>query len=416
MNIWLVNTAERLSFDEESGRRMRMGLLGAHLAKRGVSVTYWTSTFNHVEKRKLSEDMVVETKEGQTIVRLNSLGYRRNLSLARVRDHRFVAREFLRQAIHFEKPDLVICSFPTIEMAHASTRYGKRNGIPVILDVRDLWPDLIHWSLPQGLRTVGKAATLPYDLVARQALRNANSLTAIADGFLEWALRKAGRGATDTDATISFTYEQLEYDRQAIDEARDYWDRIGVESNGRPIVIYIGSLIKSLDLRPVVQAARKLNRSSSSPLFVLCGAGDMAEVYRSEAAGVDNIVMPGWVNGAQIRVLLERATLAISPLPDRNDFRVTVNNKFVEYLSGGVPILVSPPHSHCAELVAHRGCGCGFDLGDSDDLARLVSSVIKDPSLLKIWQENARDLFKESFEEKKVMGSWDSLIEAVVRT
>ena len=39
------------------------------------------------------------------------------------------------------KPDIIVVSLPTIEFSYEACRYGEKNNVPVIVDVRDLWPD-----------------------------------------------------------------------------------------------------------------------------------------------------------------------------------------------------------------------------------------------------------------------------------
>ena len=56
------------------------------------------------------------------------------------------------------RPDLILCSYPTIELSVEAVRYGRTHGIPVVLDVRDLWPDIVLDLLPTILRSPGRVA------------------------------------------------------------------------------------------------------------------------------------------------------------------------------------------------------------------------------------------------------------------
>jgi glycosyltransferase involved in cell wall biosynthesis len=145
-------------------------------------------------------------------------------------------------------------------------------------------------------------------------------------------------------------------------------------------------------------------------LFVLCGTGDIESVYRSEAVGIPNVIMPGWIDGCQIRMILELAAIAIGPLPDRPDFRSTINNKFVEYLSGSLPVLVSPADCYAARLVIDRDCGRGFDLDRPGSLAALLRDALADEGLLSRWAANAKSLFDEKFRADYVLPRWVSYL------
>jgi len=38
-------------------------------------------------------------------------------------------------------PHIILCTLPTIDLYFATTIYGKKVRVPVVLDIRDMWPD-----------------------------------------------------------------------------------------------------------------------------------------------------------------------------------------------------------------------------------------------------------------------------------
>ena len=90
---------------------------------------------------------------------LHGCGYSSNVSLARFRDHRQVAERFAAAAAaEPRRPDIIVAGLPTIELCLESTRYGKQRGVPVVLDMRDMWPDVFLELLPPALRSAGLSA------------------------------------------------------------------------------------------------------------------------------------------------------------------------------------------------------------------------------------------------------------------
>ena len=64
-----------------------------------------------------------------------------------------ISRRFLSHkdaACSFEKwlennkeiPDLIIASYPVLELCEAANKFGSKHSIPVIIDCRDFWPDI----------------------------------------------------------------------------------------------------------------------------------------------------------------------------------------------------------------------------------------------------------------------------------
>ena len=114
--VWLINQAERLHFDNKNGRVMRMGLLAKHLTELGHDVTYITSSFNHVEKVHAVKKTESESRDGFTLIRLKALGYRKHVSVRRLLDHAFVGYQFWQWLKGKENPDLIIVSYPSLEL------------------------------------------------------------------------------------------------------------------------------------------------------------------------------------------------------------------------------------------------------------------------------------------------------------
>ena len=110
MNIWLVTIGEPVPVEEGVRDRLhRTGFFGRFLARHGHRVTWWTSTFDHFRKNHwVEEDRDLDSADGVRIRMVHGCGYRSNLSLARLRDHRQIAAKFAAMA-----PARIIATIPT---------------------------------------------------------------------------------------------------------------------------------------------------------------------------------------------------------------------------------------------------------------------------------------------------------------
>src|SRR5438309_1651100 len=162
---------------------MRVGMLAERLASAGHDVTWWTSTFDHVAKlQRFSEDSTERVAGNYRIELLHAPGYASNHSLARVRHHRYSAAAFARRAAGAIAPDLVYCCIPTLEVTEAALGYATALGIPTVVDVRDLWPDVY-------LRPVIATAR---SMLERDDRRAQFVFAGDGEGALEWRTRAAG--------------------------------------------------------------------------------------------------------------------------------------------------------------------------------------------------------------------------------
>ena len=68
----------------------------------------------------------------------------------------------LREAIAKRPPpDVIVSGMPMIEATDVLTHYAQRHGVPVVVDIRDEWPeDYVRW-LPSPLRVLGRLALTP---------------------------------------------------------------------------------------------------------------------------------------------------------------------------------------------------------------------------------------------------------------
>ena len=411
MHIWLINSAERLYFDTNNGRMLRMSLLASHLKKQGNKVTYFTSGFNHVEKKHVVSSTITEIKEGLKITRLKAKGYQKHISFKRLIDHFFVGYEFWNHSKTLQKPDLIIASYPTIELCFFATKYAKINNIPIIVDVRDLWPDVFHEAMPNKYKFLVKLLVLPYQLINKTILKRATVITSISDGLLKWAHDKVSFKSKENFLSIPFCYDENVKNEPTANQIENIASTINFKADKDFIVTFVGSLSKSLDLSSIIQAASILEKSNTRVKFLVLGDGDMRKNYQSQAQKLSNIFFFGWVNDATVRKVLEMSDYGINPMPNRFDFLHTFNNKFSEYLANGVPVLVSPSVSDMARFVESNKCGYPFDLKRPQEIAVLIQRLSQEDSLgTSQMKKRCKDIFIKHFSSKIVLEKWDTAI------
>jgi len=154
-----------------------------------------------------------------------------------------------------------------------------------------------------------------------------------------------------------------------------------------------------------IHAARTLESQGSPVRIVLCGDGERLEEYRRAAVGLSNVVLPGWVDRAAIYTLMRRSAAGLDPLPGRYDFLATINNKAVEYMSAGLPVISSPRNGVLFELLERRDCGMSYDAADAHGLAALLVRLANQPSRLAAMRRASGELFREQFMADAVCAS-----------
>lgn len=419
MKIWLITIGEPVPIENASKDRLyRTGYFSNFLADRGHDVTWWTSTFDHFRKYHLyAHDTDLNLSPNLHIKLLHGTGYKHNISLSRILDHKIIARKFRILAKDMESPNLILSSFPTIELSKEAVSYGKKHHVPVILDIRDMWPDIFIHHIPKLIRPIAKLIALPLLLDARKAMGVAYAITGITESFVAWGTTKGRRKKTKIDRCFPMGYTSEFHNDHDSHSAEKYWDEMGVRRQADTfIACFFGTLGRQFDLRTVVQAARQLQMSDKRILFVICGIGDRYNHYKKMAAGISNIVFSGWINAAQIYVLMQKSSVGLDPMKDRFDFLATINNKAIEYMSAGLPVISSPDKGVLYELLKSNNSGMSYPPDNPDALAHIVLRLCNDPALLRELSKNSRAVFKNMFRAEKVYEDMMNYLEEVVQS
>jgi glycosyltransferase involved in cell wall biosynthesis len=401
MKVWVVKTSEMLAGDNRNGRLMRSGIIAQMLDARGHEVTWWMSTFDHANRRNRSAtDTSMRYGSRGTIRMLHSPGYRASVSFARFVDHQLWGRRFAQAIAATVAPDIIFCAYPTIESALICARFGERHRVPVVLDLRDMWPDLFAEVAPPSLRPVARALLAPLRIRAAEALRRSSALFAITEEFLQWGLRLARRPRNELDAAFAQAYPLANLqppDAIEAGEARQFWDRHGVSREAAFNVVLIGSITgRRVEMDAVLAAARALQHESRPVRFVFAGDGDDLDLYRARARDLPNVVFSGWLRMPQIRELLARTHLGLVPYRNTPDYMMSVPTKAAEYFAAGVPVATSL-RGTLPRLVRERQCGVQFDAADPQSLAALVRTLRDDPVRCRELGSNAQRTFRSDF-------------------
>jgi len=415
MNTWLVTVGEPMPTDPGGSRPLRTGLLAGHLAARGHGVLWWNSTFDHVRKQhRASADADLVLDNGVHVRLLHGCGYRRNVSPRRILDHVLVARRFARQAPILPQPDVILCSLPTLELAAAATRYGTLQGVPVALDIRDLWPDNIAELPPPWARLLARPLLAPMAWQADAACRAADALTGNAQAFVDWGLRRAGRAAGELDRPFPHAYPVRPLDSERLQQAAAFWHARGVRDDGVFTVCFFGVFSRKCDLVGVIDAAASLERAGMPMRFVLCGTGEEEAALRRHAAGLRSVMFPGWIGEAEIRLLMGWSHAGLAPYRNRAGFVGNLPNKPIEYLAGGLPVVTCLAGGE-VDYLRGEGCVAHYTEGDAEALAAVLRELARQPGDLLRMADAARRVFAANYSADVVYEAMADWLEAVAK-
>jgi glycosyltransferase involved in cell wall biosynthesis len=406
MHVWLVKAGEALPSDDSKDRQRRMGLLATELVEQGHKVTWFNSTFYHARKiQRFSENQKINISKNYDIQLIWANSYKKNVSLSRLLHHRNTASRFSDIADRTERPDVILCSMPTIELAEVTVKYANENNIPVVIDIRDLWPDIFIEMVPKTIGMVIKPYINRSKKRLNKLLSNCDAITALTDSFLDWGLRYANRKRTSFDRVFNMAYK-VEISKNTT--CHEHWESYGVEK-GDFIVSFFGTLGKQFEFDPIIEAAKEL-RNIKKIKFIICGDGESMPQIKEKAKDLNNIFFPGWINQTSIHSLLEISSVGLAPYRESINFTMNIPNKFGEYLSSGLPVLLSIRGDMETLTTKYN---CGYVYNDGKHLAKLITNLHSDGELLKSMSINANRLFEDRFDANNVYAQMAEYLEGV---
>ena len=414
MRIWLITIGEPLPIDGANDRLHRSGMLANLLTSKGHEVVWWTSTFDHARKKqRFSMDTSIDINDCFNIRLLHSVRYKKNMSINRIINHYAIAYKFSKLARLESQPDIILCSFPTIELSLVATRYGKEKNVPVVIDVRDLWPDVLIDLFPKKIKWLTKAVLFVFFRNTRKVFRECLSIVGISDGYLQWGLSYAGRKRSINDAVFPLCYKKPIVTDNQLKNAKFALRNIGVDSS-KIICWFIGMFGKTYNLSTVIDAARQLDIQGINNIqLVLSGDGENYSKWFKQAQGLSNVVFTGWVDFPQIAYLMSITDIGLAAYAEGAPQGIP--NKIFEYLCAGVPIL-SSLKGETEALLNNNRCGLTYNAVDTEDFLKKLFILINDQDLRKKMSSNSAYLFRSCYSTDKVYACMVNFLEGLTQS
>ena len=324
---------------------MRAGDLTRRLTNRGHEVTWWTGRFEHQTKRHLDTSWNEIAIPG-TVSRvrlLDSSGYKSNVSLARFRDHAEIAKNF-REAIASEaRPDVIVVSMPTPELADEVRAYAVAHDVPYIVDVRDMWPDVIIQRIRSKIMLFPSFLMRNYERMVKRALLRADSVTSITPHMLNWAQEKSDRGNRDEDKVFRLASARKPISPDEYARVKSAWAKRGFHTTtDKTIFALAGSLTDQRAMREFLAAQSLIPPEIQKRIqVVICGRGDLEGEVRAVAKRHPHVIYAGFVSRDDVQFLYDHGDYGLLMYDNTPDFKGSFPNKFGEYLMSGLPVITT---------------------------------------------------------------------------
>lgn len=288
--------------------------------------------------------------------------------------------------------DVVFASSTPLTIALPAVYAARRRKIPMVFEVRDLWPELpIAVGAIKGRLPIAAARWLE-----RFAYRNAVQVVAFSEGMKEGVLRTGypeervhviPNGADvylfDVPAAVGKAF------RRQFDWLQD-----------RPLVVYTGAFGFINGVEYLARLAASVEKLAPEVRFLALGSGRQEENIRETATRLNvlgrNFFMPGRLPKVEMPKVLSAADVATSLFIDLPEMWANSANKFFDALASGTPVAINY-QGWQAELLRETGAGIVFDVNDVDRAAGRLVQALRDKDWLRQAGEAAKRVAEERF-------------------
>lgn len=289
--------------------------------------------------------------------------------------------------------DVVFATSTPLTIALPAVRAARFKNIPMVFEVRDLWPEL---PIAMGalknpfLRIVAR-------LLERWAYKNAQSVVALSPGMKDGVV-KAGYPASKV-AVIPNSSDNRDflYNKEDVDCFRNSRDWLG----NRPLLVYTGTFGKINGVDYLVRLAKELLILGSETRILLLGDGAeraaVKDLALKEGVYQNNLFIENPLPKKDIPVVLGAATMASVLFIDLPQMRPNSANKFFDSLASGTPVLLNFG-GWMHELVNAHGCGLSLWNKPIKEVALEIDEKMRDGDWLLESGKSARALAEAKFD------------------
>ena len=390
MKILLITVGEPpLIFQEQ--RYHRTGILALELSKNN-KVEYWSSNFFH-QTKTFFDAGDYKINKNLKFKAIKTIGYKKNISLQRFFDQFFFAlKVFYLLLKENKKPNVIVTSLPTCDLSFFTTLYCKLYKVKFIIDVRDMWPD-IFWLRKKNsvISIIIKILSCHQIFFKNFSISNADGVVSITKEFLNWSIKKKEKNYSKLNNYFYLSPPYINLNKNILNVT----DKINI--------LFIGVIsYQKFDFDSLFSISKNLN---DNIFFHFVGDGDDFEKLKSDTIHFQNIKVYGYQSYAKILEIAEFCQFGLANYNPTIDFKMSIPNKVIEYLSYNLNIIYCLEGS-TKKFLDENNIGIYYEYKDQKSLLNIFNN-------LKINQKTNnkyRLIYEEEFDPNKIYSSYANFI------
>lgn len=283
------------------------------------------------------------------------------------------------------RPDVVVASGPPFFSLLSATAWATRKKIPLVLDIRDLWPDYLA-----DMRALPQPALRALFASERWMLRHADAVNVVTNGFRERIIAKGV--PPDRIAVFSNGVDLDFYHPQPEKTSTEDTLELG----------YLGTFGEGQGLESLVTAVRTLRAAGMPVRLTLTGEGSRRDLIIGAAGGDPGIIINSPIPRAETPAFygaFDATAVPHAALPSLGD---TVPSKLFEIMGCARPVIAALA-GEGARIVTDSGSGVVAKPGDPNSIAEAIRDFHAIPASRRAEMGRAGRKFVEANYDRRVI-------------
>ena len=305
--------------------------------------------------------------------------------------------------------DVIFATSTPLTIALPAVPAARINKIPMVFEVRDLWPEM---PIAMGalknplLRYFAKKLEL-------WAYQHSASIVALSPGMKCGIVSTGFSGTNVAVIPNSSDNQEFQYSHELELEFRCARAWLG----NKPLLVYAGTFGRVNGVDYLVDLAVELSDINSDIRILLVGDGQERDFIRNKAEKLKvlnkNLFIEDAVPKNQIPSLLSAADMSAALFIDLPEMRPNSANKFFDSLASGTPVLLNYG-GWMHDLVNTHGCGLAMWQKSISEVAKDVDVCMHNKQWLEESSNAARLLAEQSFDRDILAKQLIDVLEATV--
>lgn len=218
------------------------------------------------------------------------------------------------------KYNIVFATSSKLFTAFLGKQIAKKKGIPLYLDIRDIFVDTLEDILNKNIFLLIKPILF---LIERNTFQQATKINIVSKGFEDYFKSK-------------FNIKNLSYFTNGIDDV--FLNQRNIKTNNNKIVIcYAGNIGEGQGLHKIIPEFA--NSLKETHIFNIIGDGGMKNKFLESIQSVNNVNYISPINREDLILYYLKSDILFIHLNDYKAFKKVLPSKIFEYAALGKPLL-----------------------------------------------------------------------------